>query len=91
MDSGKDFFFGTKFSFFGGQGDLFSEASSLCQKFGAIARNSVPTLFLMPCCMGCSEINNINRHLICRLLPHTVILIKGALLCWMFKFSNAAL
>ena len=24
MDSGKDFFFGTKFSFFGGQGDLFS-------------------------------------------------------------------
>ena len=42
----------------------------------------------MPCCMGCSEINKINRHLICRLLPHTVILIKGALLYWMFKFSN---
>ena len=44
MDSGKDFFFGTKFSFFGGQGDLFSEASSLFQKFGAISRNSVQTL-----------------------------------------------
>ena len=45
---------------------------------GQISRNSVPFpgircqhSFLMPRCTGCSEINKINRHLICSLLPLT--------------------
>ena len=29
-----------------------------------------PPPFLMPCCIGCSEINKINRHLICHRSPH---------------------
>ena len=33
--------------------------------------NSEDFTFLMPCCIGCSEINKINRHLICSLLPLT--------------------
>ena len=33
-------------------------------------RNYGPPPFLMPCCIGCSEINKINRHLICSPLPH---------------------
>ena len=33
-------------------------------------RNYGPPPFLMPCCIGCSEINKINRHLICPPAPH---------------------
>ena len=33
-------------------------------------KNDGPPPFLMPCCIGCSVINKINRHLICHCSPH---------------------
>ena len=33
-------------------------------------QKSGPPPFLMPCCIGCSEIDKINRHLICSHSPH---------------------
>ena len=33
-------------------------------------QKSGPPPFLMPCCIGCSEINKINRHPICSHSPH---------------------
>ena len=71
--------------------DLISETKKFATSEDLRFANSEDFTFLMPCCIGCSEINKINRHLICSLLPPSPCTVKGALLCWMFKFSNAAL
>ena len=50
---------------------LFSERVQISGEVVPISREGVLHSFLMPRCMGCSEINKINRHLICSLLPLT--------------------
>ena len=67
--------------------DLISETKKFANCEDLRFANSEDFTFLMPCCIGCSEINKIN----CSLLPLLTVHLKGALLCWMFKFSNAAL
>ena len=51
--------------------DLISETKKFANCEDLRFANSEDFTFLMPCCIGCSEINKINRHLICSLLPLT--------------------
>ena len=51
--------------------DLISETKKFANSEDLRFANSEDFTFLMPCCIGCSEINKINRHLICNLLPLT--------------------
>ena len=51
--------------------DLISETKKFANSEDLRFANSEDFTFLMPCCIGCSEINKINRHLICSLLPLT--------------------
>ena len=50
--------------------DLISETKKFANSEDLRFANSEDFTFLMPCCIGCSVINKINRHLICcRRLP----------------------
>ena len=51
--------------------DLISETKKFANSEDLRFANSEDFTFLMPCCIGCSEINKINRHLICSLLNET--------------------
>ena len=61
---------------------LFSERVQISGEVVPISREGVLHSFLMPRCMGCSEINNINRHIIVSLLALTVLNYSSPRLCW---------
>ena len=50
--------------------DLISETKKFATSEDLRFANSEDFTFLMPCCIGCSVINKINRHLICHRSPH---------------------